>query len=496
MGEAEVGVADPQAVRAAWRDLGHQLAVKRKAAKLSQQELARRTKYSRSSIANIEVGLQHVNRAFWEAVDLLLGATGQLLQSYDDAEALQRAHQRPRPGISASDVGLLRPTGSEPLPFARSLPGIAALDVPDAAEGVRQSITKGASGMPGQLATPRASPDGVDAEHAKDLSSPGEDIVDVLVRIQNLHRAVDPVVISGLESSLSSMLVEYETWERGRFIRSLIKKRSFVDSLISQSMQPGQRQKLFRIAGKVSGLLGYVEVGRESFPLARAYCAESFRLAELAEDADLQAWALGMQSFCEYYAGDYETARIIASHGLSYAKTGPQSVRLTINGVARAAGKLGDEMGVQRAVERAYALMSQNEVPTGLPSSVSLQCYSAAQTASNAVTAYVSLGDSARVQEFAALALPDIKKSVSPWSQALLKVDLATSMLMAHDADLERASRVTIDALTISSGFPIVSIRRRALEFIEAAEHRWGRVFSLDEVREALEAWSRGCWTE
>ena len=144
------------------------------------------------------------------------------------------------------------------------------------------------------------------------------------------------------------------------------------------------------------------------------------------------------------------------------------------------------------AVERAYGLMSQNEVPTGLPSSVSLQCYSPAQTASNAVTAYVSLGDPARVQEFAALALPDIKESASSWSQALLKVDLSTSMLMARDADLERACRVTMDALMISSGYPIVSIRRRVLEFMGAAERRWGRVSGLDDVREKLEAWSRG----
>lgn len=88
-------MANPQAVRAAWRELGQQLAVKRKAATLSQQELAKRTTYSRSSIANIEIGLQHVDRSFWEKADRLLGANGELVQEYDAAEALQRRHQRP-----------------------------------------------------------------------------------------------------------------------------------------------------------------------------------------------------------------------------------------------------------------------------------------------------------------------------------------------------------------------------------------------------------------
>ena len=88
-------MADPQAVRAAWRGLGRQLAAKRKAAKLSQQVLADQTWYSRSSIANIETGFQQINRTFWEEVDDLLGAGGELVRGYDAADALRRTHQRP-----------------------------------------------------------------------------------------------------------------------------------------------------------------------------------------------------------------------------------------------------------------------------------------------------------------------------------------------------------------------------------------------------------------
>ena len=65
------------------------MAAQRKAAKLSQQNLADRMTYSRSSIANIETGLQHVSRAFWEKIEVLLGTAGELLRGYDSAEALQ-----------------------------------------------------------------------------------------------------------------------------------------------------------------------------------------------------------------------------------------------------------------------------------------------------------------------------------------------------------------------------------------------------------------------
>ena len=88
-------VAKPQVVLAAGVELGQRLAAKRKAAKLSQQELAKRTTYSRSSIANIETGLQHVDRSFWEKADRLLDADGELVREYDAAETLQRHHQRP-----------------------------------------------------------------------------------------------------------------------------------------------------------------------------------------------------------------------------------------------------------------------------------------------------------------------------------------------------------------------------------------------------------------
>ena len=88
-------MADPRSVRAAWLDLGRQLAARRRAAGLSQETLGERTQYSRSSIGNIETGLQHVNRTFWEKVDELLSAGGDLLCGYDAAEALQRTLQRP-----------------------------------------------------------------------------------------------------------------------------------------------------------------------------------------------------------------------------------------------------------------------------------------------------------------------------------------------------------------------------------------------------------------
>jgi hypothetical protein len=243
---------------------------------------------------------------------------------------------------------------------------------------------------------------------------------------------------------------------------------------------------LFEIAAAASGLLGYIAVGRGEFPLARAYCAEAFQLSDFAQDFNLQAWARGLQSFCEYYARRYDEALHLAMDGLNYAKSGPQSVRLTINGVARARGKLGDTEGVHRAVDDAYSLLSRNDVPKGIPSSISFECYSAAQTAGNAATAYVALGVPEKVQHYVNLALPEITESESPWSRSLVMIDLAASLIHPGDADLDRATALVLDALDTSADRPIVSVHQRASEFANDATQRWGDSRRIRAVRDAV----------
>jgi hypothetical protein len=235
-------------------------------------------------------------------------------------------------------------------------------------------------------------------------------------------------------------------------------------------------------------VLGYLAVGRAEFPVARAYCLEAFKLGEFIADTNIQAWARGLQSFCEYYAGRYDKALNLARDGLTYARSGPQSVRLMINGAARAIGKLGDAEGVHRAVDGAYELLSHNMAPGGVPSSISLECYSAAQTASNAATAYVALGIPEKVQHYADIALPEISKSDSPWSRSLVQIDIAFSLVRAREADLDQATLLALDALTISAGRPIISVQQRTQELVHSIAGRWGNVPEVGVILDAASA--------
>lgn len=83
----------PRQVAEARKDLGRRLAGWRVGAGLTQVELARRTCYSRSAVANVETGRQHISRAFWQHADAVFGAGGALLAAFDQVEALARDFQ-------------------------------------------------------------------------------------------------------------------------------------------------------------------------------------------------------------------------------------------------------------------------------------------------------------------------------------------------------------------------------------------------------------------
>lgn len=88
--EREHVLVDRDAIVEARRALGRQLAALRKAAGYSQHEFAPLTLYTRSTIANVEVGRQQAPRIFWHRCDDLLSAGGTLSSGYDQLQALIR----------------------------------------------------------------------------------------------------------------------------------------------------------------------------------------------------------------------------------------------------------------------------------------------------------------------------------------------------------------------------------------------------------------------
>ncbi|MEU0559400.1 helix-turn-helix transcriptional regulator [Dactylosporangium sp. NPDC006015] len=318
-----------------------------------------------------------------------------------------------------------------------------------------------------------------------------ESPLDIAERRQRLTMSnTDDHVTAEFDDAIDSIVELYEQQGPEPLVNYVVLQRQQVQRALDGSQRPHHREKLYLIAGKLSGLLGYMAVNLGKFSAASAYSEEAFQLGEFARSTDLQAWARGTQSFCAYYVGDYRTAVDLARDGQRYAKNGPQAIRLASNGEARALGKLGDVRGVDEAVQRAYRLAEQHATPPGVSSCISFGLYSNARTASNAATAYVDLGLPDRVREFADQVMPIFEASESRWSQSLVRLDIAKALILANEPEPDEAARLVVEALTLSAERPILSVLKRSRECIDAAS-RWSGTAALIEAAETLRAVER-----
>lgn len=343
---------------------------------------------------------------------------------------------------------------------------------------------RAAPGVPA-IATPADIDDDVDAAAPADQGIT-EELLMVLGRIQRLSRTTSPDIVDQLRDSTYLSIARYETLDPAALAAPLRKQRAWLDELIDDCGHPSTRNRLYEIASMTSGLLGYIAVGCAHFSLARAYCQESYQLGDYAQDDNLATWARGLQSFCEYYAGRFDMALHYAEDGLTRTAIGPQGVRLAINGVARARGKLGDIDGVHRAVDEAYARLPEADAPAGVPSSISLESYSPAQIAGNAATAYLSLAKPDKVEHYAGLALAEMSDANSPWGRSLVMIDVARSHILSDDADLDAAVAIMHEALSPTRGTLMLQVQRRGSEFVRDAVARWGTTPELRTVEDVL----------
>ncbi|MFI7209497.1 helix-turn-helix domain-containing protein [Micromonospora aurantiaca (nom. illeg.)] len=83
-------VVTPDAVAESRRALGRVLADARRSAGVTQDRLAVLVRWSRSTVANVEVGRQCAPREFWVACDAALGLEGALLAAWGRTDVLAR----------------------------------------------------------------------------------------------------------------------------------------------------------------------------------------------------------------------------------------------------------------------------------------------------------------------------------------------------------------------------------------------------------------------
>jgi transcriptional regulator with XRE-family HTH domain len=101
MGVQVTSGPEPAAIRSLRRELGQELATRRRMAGFTQAQLGRKVGYSRSTVSTVESGRQDVPRRFWEACDELLGTSGAMAGRFDRIQHAHAAERRSAAGATA-----------------------------------------------------------------------------------------------------------------------------------------------------------------------------------------------------------------------------------------------------------------------------------------------------------------------------------------------------------------------------------------------------------
>jgi hypothetical protein len=266
--------------------------------------------------------------------------------------------------------------------------------------------------------------------------------------------------------------------------------RRYVHPLLKRAHKPSNGARLFTVAAQLSGAQAAIALDRGSVPVARAYAAEAFDLAEAVGDPEVISWARATQSLVEYYDDKIIDALAYAQDGLDRSPGGVHSVRLSVNGVARALARIGDADGVARAVDRAWGVVEdQPAAADPLTPSLTTGMYCRARTAGNAATAFLTLGDVARVEHYAGIALPMFDRTETPGPWAMTRLDLATGLLQPGSRDIDRAAGLVREAVEVAD-VPPFPAQQRAAQFLRAAQP-WQALPEVREVRELVTDRSR-----
>ena len=278
------------------RDLGKELAACRRAASLSQAQLARATAYSRSTIANVEVGRQQPPREFWQRCDSALGTGSRLASAYDQLQeaALHRRGETARWFDSQRRAVVGRDDELEALELAR-------------------------------LAT------------ASDLGN------------ETLDR---------LEAAVDDLAVRYPVTPPTQLLDRVRQHLGFVGRLMDARMKLDEHRRLLVIGGWLSLLAATLHIDLRQLVVARARLATAASLARQTEHAEMYAWCFETQAWSVLTDGHYRRALRLSQVAQRLAPSGSSAHVQATAQEGRAWARLGQRGETYDAINRVDRLVS------------------------------------------------------------------------------------------------------------------------------------------
>jgi len=334
---------ESEAIVAARRALGRQLAALRLACGYNQQGFAPLTGYGRSTLANVETGRQNAPRQFWErCADELAEPT--LLDAYDQIQEMAAAERRDAAERARADR-------EERVTAWRQ--GRTAL----AARGNAAQAPVGTPNLP--------APDSGVTVGPGDSQEPGQSASARQVRaiaVESSDQAVfagaaslDPGAVGRFRAEVMRLAASYMSTPPLELLGEIATARDMIYAVTGRTRRPAQLTDLYFLSGIACGLLAEVSLDLGLPDASSKNAAAAWAYGESIGHSGLRTWARGMQAAIAFWAGLPHEALAVIGRADEHPVVGPQGVRLR-SLEARAWAQLGNlEMTTQavRAAEEA-----------------------------------------------------------------------------------------------------------------------------------------------
>jgi transcriptional regulator with XRE-family HTH domain len=413
-----VALSESAAIDSVRRALGAELAAYRRAAGLNQSALATHVGYSRSTVANVETGRQHVPPDFWKRADAACRADGALTGASARVEAMARRARLDAVRQGRSTV--LGPARDTDAIHGEALEPLSGEIVPTPVDEAEWADVVAAAASQARGRAEQAAVTGIGPGTVEQLTAD-------VARLSRSYVSAPPLPL-------------FVAMHRGL---------DHIQAALDQKVYPAQARDLNFLAGALCGLMANacLDLGREEAAddLARA----AWTHGRIIDHAPLMGWARGTQALAAIWDQRFADAVRQAGEGLLYVPAGMGGARLhAIH--ARALAACGDTAAARAAMtaaEKARADADRDELHDSVGGEFA---FDAAKQRYYQSLALLDSGDPAGAERAAAEAIA-LYESVpvrdrSYGCAALARVQFAKAALMGDrlDAAIEALGGVLV----------------------------------------------------
>jgi len=318
------------------RRLGRQLAERRKATGYTQSALAPLTGYARSTVANVEIGRQHVPRDFWQRCDQALGTGSRFTAAFDVLRATIQ-HER---DIDARAAQVEREHRVRLGP---------AVDSDDHRDQQETDVRQRTSPPRDLTALGSHAPNLVDLRH-------------IAAAMEDAHRYFDGAVLELFRNQLATCASE----DGAQGPRATLPKVLGVVGVIEHSLRhvkPHLRQDLLAVGAHAAEFAGWLYRDSGEPGLADYWRDRAMEWAQAANDSAMQGYILLKKSQVAWDQRDAVRMLTLAQAVQAGAWQLPRTVQAeAAQQAARGHAMLGDSFSqIERQLDSAHRILADDD---------------------------------------------------------------------------------------------------------------------------------------